>query len=193
MLFFGGLVGVLVALASTVMVGREERERMQRQLAELMATVERTASVAAFARDEQLANEVAQGLLLNDAVARVVITEADHVLASVGEADTEAGVLRLPVLVRPLTSPFSPDQQVGELRLWPASSKIAQAAGSYSRVIAIILLIAIAIYNSNQSYDSIIQSFIMSLVGLRGFFLTQANTRDATAAANAAVARNFFG
>ena len=47
MLFFGGLVGVLVALASTVMVGREERERMQRQLAELMATVERTASVAA--------------------------------------------------------------------------------------------------------------------------------------------------
>ncbi|MBC7207913.1 MAG: diguanylate cyclase, partial [Methyloversatilis sp.] len=141
MLFFGGLVGVLVALASTVMVGREERERMQRHLAELMATVERTASVAAFARDEQLANEVAQGLLLNDAVARVVITEADHVLASAGEADNEAGVLRLPVLVRPLTSPFAPDQQVGELRVWPASSKIAQAAGSYSRFIAIILLI----------------------------------------------------
>ena len=141
MLIFGGLVGVLVALASTVMVGREERNRMQRQLAELMATVERTASVAAFARDEQLAHEVAQGLLLNDAVTRVVITEGDHVLASVGEADGDTGVLRLPVLTRPLTSPFSPDQQVGELRVWPASSKIAQAAGAYSRFIAIILLI----------------------------------------------------
>lgn len=94
MLFFGGLVGVLVALASTVMVGREERERMQQHLVELMATVERTASVAAFARDEQLAHEVAQGLLLNDAVARVVITEADHVLASVGEPDDEAEIGR---------------------------------------------------------------------------------------------------
>ena len=134
MLFFGGLVGVLVALASTVMVGREERERMQQHLAELMATVERTASVAAFARDEQLANEVAQGLLLNDAVSRVVITEGDHVLASVGEAEDDTGVLRLPVLPRPLTSPFAADQhvthrlgdaplqQVGELSVWPASS-----------------------------------------------------------------------
>ena len=142
MLFFGALVGALVALASTVMVGREERNRMQQHLAELMATVERTASIAAFARDEQLATEVARGLLLNDAVSRVVITEGNHVLAMLGDEDADtSGVMRLPVLTRPLNSPFAPEQQVGELRVWPAGSKIAQDAGAYSRFIAVILLV----------------------------------------------------
>lgn len=142
MLLIGSLVGALVALASTVMVGREERNRMHQHLTELMATVERTASVAAFARDEQLASEVARGLLLNDAVTRVVITEGDRVLAAVGDGDPDTSdVLRLSAHTRPLNSPFAPDQKVGELRVWPASSKIAQNAGAYSRFIAVLLLV----------------------------------------------------
>ena len=55
------------------------------------------------------------------------------------------------------------------------------------------LLMAIAIYNSNQSYDSIVQSFIMSLVGMRGFMHSRTNSAAAQASANAAVKRNFFG
>lgn len=142
-LFFAGLVGVLVALASTFMVAREERQRLQENLVELMETVERTASVAAFARDEQLAAEVARGLLRNGAVSRVAIREgaagSERVLADVGDAAGYAESLSLPVLEKSLYSPFDPAERVGELEVWPASARIEQDAGAYSSYIAIIL------------------------------------------------------
>ncbi len=147
-LFFVGLVGVMVALAGMLMILGEERQRLQQNLVELMATVERTASVAAFARDEQLAAEVAHGLLRNGAVARVVISESDHELAAVGEVSRDEKALELPVITRRLMSPFDPGLQVGELRVWPASLRIERDAGAYSSVIAIILglqLIAVMI------------------------------------------------
>lgn len=138
-LFFAGLIGVLVALASSVMIAREERQRLQQNLVELMQTVERTASVAAFARDEQLAGEVARGLLGNGSVARVVIREGARDLVDVGAESAGAGVIVLPVLVRPLSSPFDAGEMVGELKVWPASARIEQDASAYSRYIAIIL------------------------------------------------------
>ena len=137
-LFFATLVGVLVALASSVMVAREERKRLQQNLVELMQTVERTASIAAFARDEQLATEVARGLLRNGSVARVVIAESGRELVAAGDAADDTGTT-LPVLTRSLHSPFDPDEAVGELRVWPASARMDKDAGAYSRYIAIIL------------------------------------------------------
>lgn len=138
-LFFAGLVGVMVAMGSTVLVAREERQRLQQNLVELMQTVERTASVAAFARDEQLASEVAQGLMRNRAVARVVIREGGRDLVAHGPGTDLRPSPALPVLARPLMSPFAPQEQVGELEVWPAIAKIEQDAGAYSRFIAIIL------------------------------------------------------
>ncbi|MGD9872491.1 MAG: hypothetical protein AB7S63_15760 [Thauera sp.] len=51
-LLFGGVIGALVAWLSADLVARNERERLTQALVEVMATVERTASVAAYARDE---------------------------------------------------------------------------------------------------------------------------------------------
>lgn len=144
-LFFAGLVGILVALASTVMVAREERQRMQKSLVELMETVERTASVAAFARDEQLANEVARGLLRNGTVSRVVIREGENELAAVGEASVNTRTVTLPVLTLSLASPFDPTERVGDLQLWPAGERIEHDAGAYSGYIAIILLVQLVV------------------------------------------------
>lgn len=138
-LFFAGLVGIMVAMGSTVLVAREERQRLQQNLVELMQTVERTASIAAFARDEQLASEVAQGLLRNRAVARVVIREGGRTLVEHGHDAEQRPNRVLPVLTRPLMSPFLQKEQVGELEVWPAIAKIEQDAGAYSRFIAIIL------------------------------------------------------
>ncbi|OYW25819.1 MAG: diguanylate cyclase, partial [Methyloversatilis sp. 12-65-5] len=144
-LFFAGLVGILVALASTLMVAREERQRMQQSLVELMETVARTASVAAFARDEQLANEVAHGLLRNGTVSRVVIREGKNELAAVGEASVHTRTMALPVLTLSLASPFDPAERVGDMQLWPAGERIEHDAGAYSGYIAVILLIQLVV------------------------------------------------
>lgn len=144
-LFFAGLVGILVALGSTVLVAREERQRLHQNLVELMETVERTASVAAFARDEQMANEVAHGLLRNGAVSRVVIREGERELAAIGEPSAEARTVTLPVLTLPLNSPFDPAESVGELQVWPASARIEEDAGAYSGYIAIILVVQLVV------------------------------------------------
>ncbi|WP_374340048.1 diguanylate cyclase domain-containing protein [Methyloversatilis sp.] len=137
-LFFAGLVGALVAMASTVLVAREEMERLQQNLVELMGTVERTASIAAFARDEQLAAEVAQGLLRNGSVAKVVIREGGRELVAMGEQqEVVQGVPA--IMTRALPSPFSAAETVGELEIWPARTRIEHDAGAYSRFIAIIL------------------------------------------------------
>ncbi len=146
-LFFAGLVGALVALGSTVVVAQEERKRLQQNVTDLIQSVERTASVAAFARDEQLAAEVAQGLLGNRSVHKVVIREGNRVMIELGHETARSG-RALPVQVRPLMSPFMPEQQVGEIEVWPAAHRIDEDAGAYSRFIAVILgmqLVAVAL------------------------------------------------
>lgn len=58
------LGGISSSLISAQVASRVNLEAQQR-LGELLDTVESTASVAAFANDEQLAREVALGLLRN--------------------------------------------------------------------------------------------------------------------------------
>ena len=72
-LLFGGLIGSLVAWSSALLIERVERDRLTGVLREIMSTVDRTASVAAFAADEQLAHEVVVGLLSNRSIAHAAI------------------------------------------------------------------------------------------------------------------------
>ena len=138
-LFFAGLVGVLVVLASGVAVAREERQRLQQHLSELMAAVEPTAALAASAGDRALAGQVALGLLRNAAVARVAIRVGGHELVAKGELPSGTGLPAPAMLTRPLPSPTDPARQVGELQVWPAAEALERAAASYSRYIAFIL------------------------------------------------------
>lgn len=138
-LFFAGLVGVLVVLASGIAAAREERQRLQQHLSELMAAVEPTAAQAASADDSALAGQVALGLLRNAAVARVVIRVGERELVAKGEASPGKGLPEPAMLTHPLPSPTDPALQVGELQVWPAAAAIERAATSYSRYIALIL------------------------------------------------------
>ena len=54
-LVFGGLVGGIAAVGSAKLIEHKEHRRLNDALVESMAAVQRTASVAAYARDEQLA------------------------------------------------------------------------------------------------------------------------------------------
>ena len=138
-LLFGGLIGSLVAWSSALLLERVERDRLTSVLREIMSTVDRTASVAAFARDEQLAKEVVIGLLSNRSIAHAAIEGDGSVLAEAGNASGKASPTDAEQIVRALHSPFDDAEVVGSLKVRPASDTIAREAANYSRLIALIL------------------------------------------------------
>ncbi len=129
------LLGGASSLIVSQTVGEQEHERAVQGLSELIDTVENTASIASFAKDEQLAVEVAQGLMRNHGVQRVVIRSGEKELAraergakpdstqpKVG-ADGTAGSGPSWQVARRLTSPFNRTEVVGDIVLdadWPA-------------------------------------------------------------------------
>ena len=108
------LGGISSALISAQVASRVHLEAMER-LGELLDTVESTASVAAFANDEQLAHEVAEGLLRNSEVLRVVIFSGNTELAR-AERSSKRDATQAPVQ-RPLLSPFKKGVSIGAIRL----------------------------------------------------------------------------
>jgi len=107
----GGVSSLFISAQVAARVHHEAYER----LGELLDTVENTASVAAFANDEQLAREVVLGLLRNSEVLRVSILSGNTVLARVERSarqDTSQ-----PAVQRPLLSPFKRGSAIGEIRL----------------------------------------------------------------------------
>ena len=102
------LTTMLLGGASNLIIRQLVTDRVQTQavqgLGELIDSVESTASVACFANDEQLAMEVAQGLLRNSEVQRIVIRSNDKELARI-ERNTSSKSNVAPML-RPLFSPF---------------------------------------------------------------------------------------
>ena len=120
----GGLSSLLISAQVATRVHQEAQER----LGELLDTVESTASVAAFANDEQLAHEVAQGLLRNSDVLRVVILSGASELARVERSSLHDA--SQPAVQRPLSSPFNKRVSIGEIRLeanWDAIFSKVQA------------------------------------------------------------------
>lgn len=134
-LVLGALVGVLVGAAGALLVEKEERARLDAKLGEQLLTVERAASVAAFAHDEHLAREVVSGLLHNRSIARAAIEgEAGELAAAGGEVPAAE-----PGLSRPLRSPFDDAELVGVLRVHPEHAAMHADARAYSRFIALLL------------------------------------------------------
>lgn len=152
-LLFGGVIGAVVAWFSAVLIERTERDRLNGALVELMSTVERAASVAAFAGDAQLATEVVIGLLNNRSIAQAVIEDSGIVLAAAGGPDASPVGLRQPLaLSQPLHSPFDDTEVIGQLRIVPAVEVIARDAASYSRFIALILAIEVVLITLGVSW-----------------------------------------
>ena len=141
-LVFGGLVGGIAAVGSAKLIEHKEHRRLNDALVESMAAVQRTASVAAYARDEQLAAEVVAGLLQSSSVAHAEILEGETVLAAVGvgaaQESPNGAALR-----RQLRSPFDATETIGELRVVPASAFIAAKAADYSRLVASLLAVLV--------------------------------------------------
>lgn len=160
-------IALLMGGASSMLVGRVAGERAYEQamvnLDELLDTVESTASIAAFVNDDQLAKEVAQGLLRNSVVLRVTIRSNEHgnerELARAVRALPNAGtdgmkapagnlvpsLTLIPSVKRQLYSPFTPHEVVGEIRLDADQAAIDARMASDARFISLLLASQLAL------------------------------------------------
>lgn len=143
------LVGIISLWWGNTLSIERETTRTQNQLQELLDTVERPASIACFLQNQQLANEVSQGLLNNEIVKRIVIRAGSTLLAEAVRSPDAGGVQQVTtgnsahVIHRPLISPFNPDETVGEILLAPDPVALGNRVAQASYFIAILLMVQI--------------------------------------------------
>jgi len=95
---------------------QEELRAVDKQLRQLVSTVENSAAIAAYLDNKELAAEVTRGLVKNDVVAGVVLVNENGMRANSGQAilESELATGNGSDLRRfPLASPFEPAERVG--------------------------------------------------------------------------------
>jgi len=118
------LVGC-ATLAYTVHVAQGAAQEQSRvRLEQLLDTVQSTLRVACFVKDQELAREVASGLLSNTEVLRVTIYEGDKQLADVHRRKLPQAEATN-ALERDIHSPFIEGDVIGRVRLVPDPEVIA--------------------------------------------------------------------
>ncbi len=143
------LVGILSLWWGHTLAVKRETLYTQNQLRELLDTVSRPASIACFLHDQQLANEVSQGLLSNQTVERVIIRAGTTVLAESARPSqitgTHSSTTENPTnfIYRSLVSPFNPDETIGEILLTPDPIELKKRIAQASYFIVIPLMIQI--------------------------------------------------
>lgn len=142
----GFIVGSLFVARTAIVVDDRTRSQSTADLHALIDTVERTASIACFVKDQQLAKEVALGLLNNRSVRGIRIESDGQELVATGRDGMAAqliGIREAP-LRRILYSPFDRAQQVGEIQLYPNDAEIGQAVERDARFMALLLVLLVA-------------------------------------------------
>jgi diguanylate cyclase (GGDEF)-like protein/PAS domain S-box-containing protein len=139
----------------SVSVERSEQQRAQSRLQQLLSTVERTAQIACYLKDTNVAQEIAQGLISNRAVSGVTITAGTLTLAHIDNLSAQARERHPVSISRSIYSPFDQHEQVGTVSLWVDHAAIHAEAASYSRtsslamgleVTLVAVAVAIAVY-----------------------------------------------
>jgi diguanylate cyclase (GGDEF)-like protein/PAS domain S-box-containing protein len=114
-------IGLGLLSISMSLIWREEGVRQKAQVEENFAIVESTLSLACFLSDRNLAQEIAQGLVRDRSIARVVVKAGGKVLADVvdpnGAQPFEIEALPDDTTVHRVASPFNPGEIVGEVTI----------------------------------------------------------------------------
>ena len=131
---------VVVAISGYFFYQRTYNAALQQNelaISQLLATVEMTATIAAYVGNQELAKEVVTGLAKNDIVSAAEIRNESGQLALQGIAlQTDTASWK----TLPLQAPFSEQEAVGELRVQLNSPVIANRARSAALVNAALLI-----------------------------------------------------
>ncbi len=135
-----GIAGLLFLLLALQLTESMERERQTQRLEELLDTVQSTVSIAAFLGDQELAREVARGLLGNRTVRGVMIWADDREIALEGVTEVPRGNDGQRLIWREIRSPFDASEVVGAIALLPDDAEIHEEVRRSSRFIAWLVL-----------------------------------------------------
>ncbi|MFZ6678151.1 diguanylate cyclase domain-containing protein [Undibacterium sp. Tian12W] len=145
------LVGIFFALLSYHFSAQSEQEQARQRMQASLSTVENTASIACFVLDQNLAGELARGLLKNGDISRVQIISEGKVLAQADKkpvkgSDQSAlailpGISPSNQLVHEVYSPFNPKEKVCEIHLDPNIDFIRDQSTAKARFIVYLLLL----------------------------------------------------
>ena len=124
------IMAFLVAAAASFLFYRyshsQTRSSARQTLSQLAKTVQRTAAIAAYLDNIELADEVTNGLSRNDLVEAVLLTSSTGLKAKSGRVPDE--IEKTEAVVLQLDSPFISGQKVGELKIFPNNSLIIHDA-----------------------------------------------------------------
>ncbi len=124
------LIAMLVATATSIFFYRfsysQTSTSARKTLSQLAGTVQRTAAIAAYLDNTELADEVTNGLSRNDLVQAVYLTSVTGLKAKSGNIPEERS--KTDAVVLKLDSPFIKDQTIGELTIFPNSALIVRNA-----------------------------------------------------------------
>lgn len=141
-------VGGLFAIFTYAWESDSEQDLARARIGALLSTVENTVSIACYLSDANLAKEVGQGLLKNDDVAAIKITDIHKTLSELKKetnSDQSLGLattLRNNTLIkRPVFSPFNPKEKVCDIELTPDFVFIQEQVNNKARITASLLML----------------------------------------------------
>lgn len=140
-----------ISLVSYVFTQNAEIAAARHTLLQLGQTVQRTATIAAYLDNEEIAGDALQGLAKNEIVAAVLLTGSNGKRYSLGQPDLQPDDEAMRIA---LESPFTAGEQVGVLTIYPQRALIQQHArraaleralllGGYTLAIAVLVMLII--------------------------------------------------
>lgn len=141
------LVGLgLIFLGGGIMLlADNERDRQSSSIQGLISTVERTAEIAVFLQDRELATEVVAGLEQNSSVRAVTIRgDQGRVIASSAPGN-RAQTAPAGTVLRAISSPFTPGQTIGSIELAPDREQLERQVILRIRPAILFFLIFLAV------------------------------------------------
>lgn len=132
---------LLVGMVQFAMEYRAQLKLARELQNQLVATVQASAAVAAFASNPQIAQEVIDGLLMNPTVAAVTLDS----LQGFQQERARTGVQLGPMTVYPLYSPVNPKERIGGLSVWKDEAEIDRRAQETARDLAVLMMLQIIV------------------------------------------------
>lgn len=139
------ILGLTFASFVSVSVERSEQQRARIRLQQLLLTVERTAQIACYLKDDKLADEIAHGLISNREVSGVTITSGTLTLSHINNPSNLQQERPSEMIARPISSPFDPHVVVGKISLLVDHGAIRAEAASYSRASTLAMGLEVAL------------------------------------------------
>ena len=126
-----GLLTVALSVFFYQRIFEEQLTHADRQLQQLVATMESSAAVAAYLDNEELATEVVRGLVSNDIVATASLQSESGMRAIAGDVTQFQDAAERAF---PLHSPFMPDETIGSIAVHPNRALIENNAREVAQV-----------------------------------------------------------